>query len=250
MKKLLLIGALFGAGIFLSLGFISSGGGGGDALNARHADNVDNSVGTNGVWSGFFTGVIGFQNNLNPLAITPYNGTVVCSALYGDGNPFVTTTPGGGYSTLTTPDGFDLTIGNLTALAAGVDPLIKNNYQTTDGAQLSTYTDERALFYNAGKTGGVSLGTGFNPNDPCLFGEPGEGLPAGGEPFHIGNNTGGDIDFSVSGTSGIQFNGDYFIRPDSDSNGGTTIGIKASDDGTQMYLHVTSAGVLTITTTP
>lgn len=59
-----------------------------------------------------------------------------------------------------------------------------------------------------------------------------------GSPLDIGDATG------VVTIQGAEF------RSDTGENGGTTIGLKASDDGSQMYLHITSAGVITATSSP
>ena len=231
-------------------------GGGGSSANADHANNIDNGAGTNVFLSGIFSGdhagnFTGKEINLvrDPLGIVanPYpprinfdytyhfqvglhsaSSRITDSLIFNEsgynfghdvfapnfrGN-FVG--DGSGLTGLPTPsltgDGSGLT--NLTL----PNPLVSPEFQTPSGASVFNYSSERAVFYNAAKSGGVALGTGYGPNDPCLFGEPGtNGIP-GGEPFHIGSNTGGNVDFAPSLPSGLTFNGDDFIRPDNSGN--------------------------------
>jgi hypothetical protein len=54
----------------------------------------------------------------------------------------------------------------------------------------------------------------------------------------------------------IQFSGDLYLNgtavylPDSSGNGGTTLMLQAQDNGQPMYLHVTSSGTESWTTSP
>lgn len=254
MKKLLLIGILFGAGIFASLGFISSGGGGGDASNARHADNLDNGVGTNAILSGQFTGIFGFQQNVNPAAISAYNPVIFEEAVYGNGAPFIATTPGGGYSTLLTPDGIELNANPVFNSVAGDGSGLFNlgfpnpiSLKDDGGTQRATLTGLTTPAH------GAILHVDTDQN--LLISEHllmGDGMAFSSVTDDLSVKAGLEFRASVIGLTAdsVKFNNNDFILTDGNSNGGTTIGIKASDDGTQMYLHVTSAGVLTITTSP
>ena len=56
----------------------------------------------------------------------------------------------------------------------------------------------------------------------------------------------GDINF----TGSLYNNGTAIILPDSSGNGGTTLMLRAQDNGTQMYLHVQSDGSSAWTTSP
>ena len=56
----------------------------------------------------------------------------------------------------------------------------------------------------------------------------------------------GDINFS----STLVYSGTQIYLQDNFGNGGTTLCLLASDNATPMYLHVTSGGVITATTTP
>jgi len=52
-------------------------------------------------------------------------------------------------------------------------------------------------------------------------------------------------DINLSGV--LRMNGNAVIQNDSSGNGGTTLMLNAQDNGTPMYIHVTSAGVITAT---
>ena len=154
-------------------------------------------------------------------------------------------------NTLFTPGGFPIAdLDNVYFVTNGqrIDALTANKFITTAGASVSTYSSDRAVFYNATSSGGVAIGTGYGPNDPCIFGENGSDNVGTGATFHIGTDTGGKGDLNFP--SGLLYSGSDFILPDSNNSGGTTIGLKASDNGQQMYLHVTSSGVITVTTSP
>jgi hypothetical protein len=67
--------------------------------------------------------------------------------------------------------------------------------------------------------------------------------------FERYDDGGGNMTLTAAGQ--INFlNSTAAILPDSGGNGGTTLMLQASDNGTPMYLHVTSAGIATWTTSP
>jgi hypothetical protein len=101
----------------------------------------------------------------------------------------------------------------------------------------------------SGEVGGVAIGSDWLGT---LFSMPNNGLVVEGN-VGVGTQTpahavdvAGDINF----TGSLLNNGDGVILPDSGGHGGTTLMLRASNNGTPMYLHVTSGGVATFTTSP
>ena len=85
-------------------------------------------------------------------------------------------------------------------------------------------------------------GTSFPDNSLSVEGYIGAGTYSPAYPVDVN----GDINF----TGNLRFNGSAVIQADSGGNGGTTLMLNASDTGTPMYLHVTSLGVATWTSSP
>lgn len=89
----------------------------------------------------------------------------------------------------------------------------------------------------------LSAGTFPMPNNSLIV----EGnIGAGVQSPQYSVDVVGDVNF----TGALRNNGDAVIQPDSAGNGGTTLMLRASDNGTPMYLHVNSQGNATWTTAP
>ena len=87
----------------------------GTAGTSTHAQNIDNGGGTNVYLKGSFQGFFGTAGSMNQSAFSAYSGAMFGTCQYGNGATFTYTTPGGGYSLLYTPDGFNLTQSTLDA---------------------------------------------------------------------------------------------------------------------------------------
>ena len=87
----------------------------GTAGTFTHAQNIDNGGGTNVYLKGSFQGFFGTAGSMNQSAFSAYSGAMFGTCQYGNGATFTYTTPGGGYSLLYTPDGFNLTQSALDA---------------------------------------------------------------------------------------------------------------------------------------
>ena len=102
---------------------------------------------------------------------------------------------------------------------------------------------------NTPKNNGVVIGTDYLnsafplPNNGLVVeGYIGAGLQNPQFPLDVS----GDINF----TGHLTRNGQQIYLPDTAGNGGTTLMLLASDNGTPMYLHVTSMGIITVTNSP
>jgi len=105
-------------------------------------------------------------------------------------------------------------------------------------------------YYQSSGVGGVVIGSGWLsgtpfsvPNDSlCVQSNLGVGTLSPSYSVDVA----GDINF----TGALRKNGVAVVQNDSAGHGGTTLMLRASNNGTPMYLHVTSSGVATWTTTP
>ena len=165
--------------------------------------------------------------------------------------------PGSGYSTGNAID-FDGYYGQASFLHGNVcfvnggAPGLSGSFQTVFGSDGSALFGEgnvsiddigavtfgETVYFNFGAyfTGGIELAN-LEVGSAFVVGD--------GEPLGIDA-----IDFDSSGGGASFLEGGVTITDDTAGNGGTTLMLQAQDNGTPMYLHVTSAGVATWTTSP